>query len=209
MFIDGFKFGMMLQFAIGPVCLYILNVSLSGSLSAALSGMVGVTLVDGLFVMLAFFGIGNLVNQSDKATRILRYVGGSILIIFGMIMLYSTVKSYMYNRLSHEANYFSSYHVSAGRAFVSATLLTLSSPLTIVFWGGVFATKITNEKLSRKQLYIFGLGAVSSTIFSLTFVALIASRLAFVFNPISILILNSLVAILLVGYGVRQIANKK
>jgi threonine/homoserine/homoserine lactone efflux protein len=209
MFISGFKFGMMLQFAVGPVCLYILKISLSSSLTAALSGMVGVTLVDSLFVILAIFGIGNIITQSDKLSRYLCYVGGIILIVFGMLMLYSAFGTYTERQVLIETSRLTAQDVSNGHAFIKAALLTLSSPMTIIFWGGVFATKITNDFLSQRQLYIFGLGAVSSTAFSLTLVALIARQMTFLFNVVGIVILNSVVGILLVGYGVRQMRYKK
>jgi len=205
MFINGFKFGMILQFAVGPVCLYILNISLLGSLPVALCGMLGVTLVDALFVMLAIFGIDSLLSRSEKISRILRYMGGIILIIFGMMMLYSIIKNYQNEGLLKELDNAARYHISAGHAFINAMLLTLSSPLTIIFWGGVFATKISDEMLSKQQLYRFGFGAVSATFFSLTMVALIASRLSVLFSPFAIFLLNSLVSILLIGYGLRQL----
>jgi threonine/homoserine/homoserine lactone efflux protein len=50
-------------------------------------------------------------------------------------------------------------------SFLSAFVLTASSPLTIVFWTGVFGTKAAELNLDKSKLLVFGLSAVFPPLF--------------------------------------------
>ncbi|MCZ2416482.1 MAG: LysE family transporter [Burkholderiales bacterium] len=53
--------------------------------------------------------------------------------------------------------------ITSESAFINALLLTLSSPLTIVFWAGIFTAKITSGETTREEVYYFAAGAILST----------------------------------------------
>ena len=94
-------------------------------------------------------------------------------------------------------------------AFVLAVVLTLSNPLTIVFWAGVFTTRIAEGDLSDGDQKTFGLGCVLATLFFLSLVAGVGHVTQRMLPEEVILILNVAVGCVLVGFGLRQLAGKR
>ena len=59
----GFRFGMFLQIAVGPICLFIFQTAVTSGFFAAEIGVLGVVLIDALFILAAIFGIGKILNK--------------------------------------------------------------------------------------------------------------------------------------------------
>jgi len=88
--------------------------------------------------------------------------------------------------------------IKSESSFLEGLLITASNPLTILFWAGVFSGKLAEEKLQRKEIYLFGLGSVLSTLFFLTIVAAIGSATGY-FLPVEIIsMLNLVVGVILI-----------
>ncbi|WP_409228747.1 LysE family transporter, partial [Gudongella sp. SC589] len=66
---SGFRFGMILQLAIGPISLLVLQTAITRGLSQAMLGVLGVTLVDAVFVIAAILGLGAVINKNKNAKR--------------------------------------------------------------------------------------------------------------------------------------------
>jgi threonine/homoserine/homoserine lactone efflux protein len=161
----------------------------------ALSGVSGVVLGDALFIVLAIMGIGAFIERSPNVKRWMAYLGGVVLILFGLKMGIDAVK-------------FKEALGLTERAFTTAFLLTVSSPLTIVFWGGVFSTKIAEAQLMKHQLYLFGCGAVLSTAFSQSMIAICGTVFKQFLPPLVQTILNIIVGIVLVAFGVKGVVKQ-
>ena len=98
---------------------------------------------------------------------------------------------------------------SSSNIFIQGLVLTLSNPITIVFWGSVLTTKIIEDNLNKKELAIFSIGLVSSTIIFLTFVSVLGMMLSS-FIPSSISnALNIMVGILIVLFAIKMIIKKE
>ena len=194
---NGFKFGTLLQIAIGPICLFIFKTAASAGFVSAESAAAGVTFADAVYVLAAIWGVGSLIENSSSAKKYFKYFGSIVLIFFGLsIILEASGIS-----LIHSINLIKQN--SSESAFIKAMLLTLSNPLTIVFWAGVFSAKISERKTSRKDIYLFGLGAVISTLFFMSLTAL-AGKLTGIFVPVSaIMILNIIVGAVLIIFGIK------
>jgi threonine/homoserine/homoserine lactone efflux protein len=90
-------------------------------------------------------------------------------------------------------------------SFASAFLLTISSPLTIVFWTSLFSSKAIEKGYSKKELVPFGFAAGLAT---LTFLGLAVTVLSTVRAsiPVTVIqVLNGLVGALLILYGVVRL----
>jgi threonine/homoserine/homoserine lactone efflux protein len=201
MLFKGFKFGMLLQLAIGPVCIFIFQMASLKRFYIAETGVLGVALIDGFFIIVAILGIASIIDK--KNIRVfLKIFGATILFIFG----FSTVLS------QFDISFLPSLNMqnisNSNNVFTRAIILTTSNPLTIIFWSGVFSSKVAEENMKRKDVYLFGFGALTSTIFSLTLIALIGS-FAKVFLPTNIVqALNIIVGLLLIYFSVRMILKK-
>lgn len=192
--LNGFLTGLILQIAIGPVFFYILNLSLQRTVTDGLFAVLAVTIVDYIFIALAVLGVGKLLEK-HRIKFILGIISSLVLILFGAIMILSINRS---SGISNpnvlvESNYTAS--------FISAFLLTISSPLTIVFWTSLFAAKAIENGYAQIELVFFGATAGLATLLflgaSVTLLSIFRASI-----PLTLLgVLNSAVGSLLIIYG--------
>lgn len=193
----GFRFGALLQAAVGPVCLFIFQTAASSGLWAAEAAVIGVTLADIFYVAAAIFGIGTLIEKNPLTRNTFKYLGSLVIILFGLASILG----------SFEINIIPAFgsltKTNSESAFIKALLLTLSSPLTIVFWAGIFSAKTANGEMKEQEVYYFGCGAIASTLVFMSLTA-IAGTLTGNFLPSSvILVLNIIVGLILIIIGLR------
>lgn len=198
----GFCFGMLLQLAIGPVCTFIFQTSLTQGFLPALGGVLGVALTDGTEILLAIWGVGAILQRSEGAKAFARWFGAGILLLFGVSSILGAFGITLLPGLGLSIQ-------SGGSVFLRAVVLTLSNPLTIVFWAGVFTTRIAEGDLSDGDQKTFGLGCVLATLFFLSLVAGVGHVTHQMLPEEVILILNVAVGCVLVGFGLRQLAGKR
>lgn len=201
MIFEGFKFGMLLQFAIGPVCIFIFQISSLKGFYAAETGVLGVALMDGLFIAVAILGIASIIDKKNVKI-FFKIFGAAILFVFGLSTVLSQFNIGFLPSLSMQ-NISNSNNV-----FTRAIILTMSNPLTIIFWAGVFSSKVAEENMRRKDVYSFGFGALLSTIFFLTLIALAGSFAREFFSNTAIQILNITVGFLLIYFSMKMILKK-
>jgi threonine/homoserine/homoserine lactone efflux protein len=198
--LSGFFTGLLLQIAIGPVFFFILNIAVQKTLIDGLFAVLAVTLVDYFFIVLAVLGIGKLLEK-PKIKSGLGITSSIVLMLFGILMIFKIQTSH----IDHIPNgYFESNYIAS---FVATFLLTISSPLTIVFWTGLFASKAIEKGYTTKQLSIFGIAAGSATfVFLGSSVALFSGIRASI--PIVYLALSNIaVGTLLIVYGAIRLCR--
>lgn len=201
MIYKGLKFGMMLQLAIGPMCLLVFQTSATLGFITGLSMVAAIALVDGLFITLSGFGVAAIINKKEIKI-IVKILGCFILILFGI----NTITGVLHYSLLPEISLFSK--VSNQNFFIQGVLLTASNPLTIIFWSGVFSTQVIEYNLTKKQLVLFGIGCVLSTLLFLSIIAFSGSVLSS-FLPQSIIsVFNIIVGFILIYYGIRILYKK-
>lgn len=198
--LNGFLTGLLLQIAIGPVFFFILNISLQRTVIDGLLAVIAVTLADYIFIALAILGIGKLLEK-PKIKLTLGVISSLVLIVFGVIMILSISRSSGIS--SPEVLVESNYTAS----FISAFLLTISSPLTIVFWTSLFAAKAIENGYAQKELVFFGAAAGLATLFflgsSITLLSIFKASIPFTLLGI----LNSAVGSLLMIYGTIRLCK--
>jgi threonine/homoserine/homoserine lactone efflux protein len=198
-FLDGFLTGLILQIAIGPVYFFILNLALAGSLADAFAGIGAAVLVDYLYITLAILGVGKAL-QTRRIKTILGFIGAAVLSIFGLVMILDPFTG----RLGYEVV---SKSINPVSSFISTLLLTISSPLTIVFWTGVFASRAVQKDYSGKELIPFGIAAgLASLVFlGITITLIYSIKLSLPGDLIKTM--NAAVGVILIGYGVIRFAK--
>lgn len=197
MLIRGFRFGMLLQLAVGPVCLYLFQTGALHGFWAAEAGVLGVTLVDGLYILAAMFGISSLLNRK-RIRPMLHGFGVAVLGLFGVSAILGAFQIALLPSLSLSA-------WSGGEnAWAYATLLTASNPLTILFWAGVFTSKISEAGVRRIDLPRFALGALLATFAFLSLIALLGSLVNAYLPPRLSQVLNVLVGLVLLVFALRM-----
>ncbi|HEY5575674.1 MAG TPA: LysE family transporter [Clostridiaceae bacterium] len=197
MILKGFRFGMLLQLAIGPVCIFIFQLASTKGFPEAAAGVMGVVLIDGVFIIAAILGIATLIEKRNTKTA-LRFIGAAILFLFGISTIFGQFGIVLIPSLSIRGA------SSANSAFVNTTIITASNPLTIIFWAGVFSAKIAEENMKKSEMYSFGAGALLSTLFFLTLLGAVGAVVKNFLSQDIIIVLNLFVGFLLIFFSIRM-----
>lgn len=198
-YFEGLRFGLLLQFAVGPMCLMVFNTSKNSGFLVALSLVIAIALVDALYIFLASLGASKIL-KNPKIKNVMKVVGALVLILFGINTILNVFDINIVPGLN--------LNPSSSSAFVQGIILTLSNPITIIFWGSVLTTKLIEEKFKKKELIIFSVGLVSATLLFLTIVAILGMVLSsFISNSISN-ILNIIVGFLIIFFGLKLFIKK-
>ena len=199
-YFSGLKFGLLLQIAVGPMCLMVFNTAKNVGFLVALSLVLAIALVDAFYITLAGLGVSKLLEK-EKIKKIFKIIGSLVLILFGINIILNVFGINIIPGLNLKP--------TSTNIFIQGLVLTLSNPITIVFWGSVLTTKIIEDKLKKKELIIFSIGLVSSTLLFLTLVAILGTMLSnFIPDNISS-ILNVTVGILIIFFGIKMFVKKE
>lgn len=194
-FRDGLITGMFLQLAIGPVFFYIINLALQRSIYDGLIAVLAVTIVDYLYITLSIIGIGKLLEKK-KIKHVFGLVSSFILIAFGIFIIKSILDA---NNQITDIN--STNLVSS---FISVFFLTISSPMTIVFFTGIFTAKAVEYNYTKKELWSFGLSVGSATFIFMGISVLLFTILKQTIPIALIQSLNLVVGLVLIAYGMLR-----
>jgi threonine/homoserine/homoserine lactone efflux protein len=201
--LGGFLFGMMLQLSVGPVCLYIFKTGFARGFIPAETAVLAVAIIDSLYIVLAISGLSKLIS-GVKSKWVLRIIGAAIVLIFGI----SIILSQLFNiSLLPAVSLFSG--VVFDYPFCDALVLTASNPLTIIFWSGVFATKMSENDFSRKDIVYFSTGCVIATLAFLTLIALVGTLVRDFLPPLAVQLLNLAVGVALIFFAVKMLFAKR
>ena len=199
-YFDGLKFGMLLQLAVGPMCLMVFNTAKNVNFLVALSLVLAIALVDAFYIFLAGLGVSKLMEKKSVKS-VFKIIGSLVLIIFGINIILNVFNINIIPGLNLKPN--------TTNIFIQGLILTLSNPITIVFWGSVLTTKIIDDGLKKKELFIFSIGLVSATLFFLTIIAVLGTILSG-FIPESVSnILNVIVGLLIIFFGIKMLVKKE
>lgn len=200
MIYEGLKFGMLLQLAVGPVCLFVFQTGSSKGFVSALFGVLAVTLTDAAFVLLALFGITSFIHN-ENVKQVFKSLGALIVGLFGINIIIGSL-----GLIIPDINLLRG--MQGNHPFVAGLILTASNPLTVLFWAGVFSAKISEDQLYQKDVYLFGLGAVLATLIFLTAVALLGSFTQQIIPKGLVKILNLIVGFSLLYFAVKMVSKK-
>ncbi len=200
-FWSGIRFGMILQLAVGPMCLLVFNTASAAGMKEGMAIVLAIAAVDAAYIALAALGVSAAMRKVSVRTAA-SFIGAVVLIAFGL----DSILGAMGLHLLPAVRLFSGE--AAGGHFVKGVLLTASNPLTIIFWGGVFTTKASEEGMAGRRLAVFAVGCVASTLIFLSTVAL-ASSVAGSFIPeVAIKALNGAVGVILIYFGIRLVLRR-
>jgi threonine/homoserine/homoserine lactone efflux protein len=197
----GLRFGMLLQLAVGPVCLLTLSMAGTQGFGPAMQMVAAVTLADAFYVLLSSLGVAALMER-PKVKRVVQIAGGLVLIVFGLDTALGALGISLIPRIGLLSA------SAGGSPFLQGLIITLSNPLTILFWGGALSAKVMENRWNRGQLACFAAGCVLATAVFLTAVAAAGGSLAGRIPDSAIRILNAGVGVALIFYGVRLMVKK-
>jgi len=171
-----------------------MNLALQAGPLDGLAAVFAVTMVDCFYITLAIMGVGRLLEK-DKFKRGFGLISSAILILFGVSIARSAGNTgFTASLVPVKSSLISS--------FISTVILTISNPLTIVFFTGLFAAKAVEHNYKKRELWIFGLSAGSATFLFLGASVLLFSAFTGNIPVVIIKAMNFLVGGVLVLYGI-------
>jgi threonine/homoserine/homoserine lactone efflux protein len=195
--LSGILTGLFLQLAVGPVFFFVLQITIEGSFLDGLCAIAAVTIVDYLYICLSLLGLGKVLEKR-RVKRAFGILGSLLLAVFGVLILKGGIEG-MGAASGARPEFWTPW-----RSFAACFALTISSPLTIVFWSSVFATKAIEAGYEKARLTLFGLGAGAATFLFLTATMFALSLVGGSIPSAAIRWLNAAVGVVLIGYAVKR-----
>ena len=192
-FIQGLGFGLILQISVGPVCIAVLQKGIAQGFGHAFAMAWGAALVDALYILLSMAGVAALLQF--ESARLAIGIGGALLLsFFGIRYLRAPAKIAGARHRSE----------SPLKSFAYGVVLTLTNPLTILFWAGVLGAMMSTRTFDRPGgMVYFAVGCVTATLLFLTAVAFAGHLLERLLNERLALWLNRAVGLFLIGFAIK------
>lgn len=195
---SGIKMGTLLQFGgMGPISLLIFQLGAILPFRSVLSGIAGVTLADTVYILVSLLGIVGIIKQIKHPSSWFKRINGIIIAYFGL--------SFILMSFGERVSYLDFYDWKAHNVFTGVFLLTILNPVTIICYTGVFNAKVIDMKMSSKELYLFGFGTLITTPAFMLIVATIGAFGGHFFYDWLLNVMNLVVGILLIFWGLRYI----
>ena len=189
-FKNGLLIGLTLQLAIGPVFFFITNLVLQKTILDGFAGVLAVTMVDYFYIALAIFGIGRLLEHK-KIKKIFGIISSIILMVFGALIIKGLIGGVSASNIFETTTNISS-------SFTSVFFLTISNPMTIVFFTSLFTAKAVEYNYTKKELIWFGIGTGFATFLFMGSSVVLFSLIKGSIPKLLIQILNGIVGCLLI-----------
>ncbi|MDX1627188.1 MAG: LysE family transporter [Fulvivirga sp.] len=197
-FINGFLFGLLLSVLIGPVFFTLIQTSIEKGFKKAVLVVIGIALSDIAYIFLAYFGVSRFLQKSGYDAGV-AYVGGAILLIFGIVTLLRAKQGIRYTSEAVQAKGFFRY-------IVKGFLINGLSPFVLVFWVGAMSLATAEYDYDGFSLLIFFAMIIAVVIATDLLKAHLAGKLRTYFTPRLFRILNIIVGLALCLFGLRMLA---
>ncbi len=195
--VTGIGFGLILAVMIGPVFFTILQTSLHEGFRAGAFLATGVLISDACWISITYLFAAQL-DLTGEYRYYTGWIGGLLLILFGLSMLLSKVK------VKDVDDNKSTVHA---KFILKGFLLNTFNPAVPIFWLGAISVIKLKENYSTLHEAIF-FGTVLTTVFATDiFKSFIAHRLKKILKPIVLLWINRLVGTILIVIGLRMIVK--
>jgi threonine/homoserine/homoserine lactone efflux protein len=194
--LEGLKIGFLLQVgSIGPICMLVFRLSLSLPVGKLLTGVVGITLSDLIYVFLAVLSVSAM-KKIQRYQRIFDFVVGIALIIFGGLFI--TTRNVI------NPNIFAGHDL-----FLWLFGLNMTNPITILFTAGIFSFEMSKHDMNLKDASIFGFGFLLTTPIFMIIIIVIGKLAGAIFPDTVVQILNIIMGIVLIFFGAKNMFFKK
>lgn len=129
-FLNGIVIGFAIAAPVGPIGLLCINRSMSNGFKIGLFSGLGAAIADGVYGLIAGFGLTTISSFLLKEQFIIRIIGGFFLIYLG----FKTIKKSIITNKKENT-----FETSILHSFSTTFLLTLTNPMTIMSFIAIFA----------------------------------------------------------------------
>lgn len=197
--LNGIKFGVLLALLIGPVFFTLIQTSVEkGFWNGALVAL-GVSLSDTFYVTICYLGMAQVL-ENEEVRVYMAYIGGAILIVFGLYHL--LVKS----KRGSRSVYKPTGERGVFRYVLKGFVINGLSPMVVVFWIGVISiASLDYGYTSGVNFIIFFVSLLATVLITDILKAYLADKLRSLVTPRLLMVMNVTVGIALIIFGGRLI----
>ncbi len=200
---NGVKFGVVLAFLIGPVFFTILQTSIERGFWKGALVALGVSVSDTLYVAICYLGLFQFLNDSKFRTN-MAYVGGAILILFGLYHL--LIKS----RKAHVVTVQTVNETRSFRYFMKGFVINGISPMVLIFWVATLSMATVEMGYSGGfELVIFFVALLLTVLATDLVKAYLADKLRSLITHRFLIIMNVAVGVFLIIFGIQLLLKAK
>lgn len=197
--LNGIKLGIVLAFLIGPVFFTIIQTSIERGFIKGAFVALGVSISDTLYVAICYYGLAQ-VFEDGKLRYYMAFVGGGILILFGLYHL--LIKS----RRSIQRDVSIAKERSFFRYLVKGFVINGFSPMVLIFWIGTISIATLDFGYHHGfDFFIFFAAMLGTVLLTDILKAYLADKLRRLITAKFITIMNVALGIALIVFGSRLI----
>jgi threonine/homoserine/homoserine lactone efflux protein len=196
--LKGIYFGAVLTFLVGPVFFTIIQTSAERGFPKGVLVALGVSISDFFYVVVCYLGLIKLIESPSFRDQ-MAFVGGGILILFGLYsLIVKARKSMMPAKAATETR---SYRYVLKGFFINAF-----SPMVPILWIGYISVASIDLKLVKdSEFAVFFATMLITVLLTDIAKAYLAGKLSTLVTPQRMMWMNVIVGIALLIYGVRLI----
>ena len=197
-FLEGLSMGLLLSALVGPVFFTLIQSSLEKGFRYAAVLAFGILVSDSIYVLITYYGISFLAVL-PRFEQILGYVGGLILIGFGLASLLKI------NKQRPNSGGIQVSEAKKKKAFLKGLSINGINPFVLLFWISIASVVQLKENFSKEHVTLYYVG-ILGTVFSIDLLkVLIAKKLRPIITPKIMSRLNLLVGLIMVAFGIRML----
>lgn len=195
--------GFFLSFMIGPVFFMLIQTSIIKGFRAALVFDLGVVFGDIIFILIAYFGSKSLLEQIKDDPKLF-YIGGSILLIYGLITFFDKRQKKIIEDpslvvLPEKWNYL--------KLFLKGFFLNFINIGVLAFWVGMIVVIGPNLEMNPKKITNFFVLIILSYLVTDLGKIILAKQLKKTLTPVIIYKIKRLMGLLIIIFGIILIAR--
>lgn len=188
--ISGIILGFAFIAPIGMQNLYVFNNAMNNTFKRAMLYVFFVWLADSSFSIVAYFGMGAIINSNELLKLVVMILGGCLVIYIGWTVLRSA------NQVSLNAE---ENKLSIKTAFITAFIVTWANPQALV--DGSLMLGATRAKLPDADVIPFIIGVLIATSLWFTFVTVLVNLFKNNLSKRAFVIVNIVSGLIMLGYG--------
>ncbi len=193
--IEGIILGITLSFMIGPAFFSLIQTSINRGFNAGVQLAVGVALSDLFIVFLYFFGIIHIIDL-PIFQLLFGSIGGVILIIFG-------IYTYLKKEIIHNTHGLE-IKIQTNKAItyiVKGFSLNFANPFVWLFWITIVAG-VSSSLQTKQNIIAFFVAALGTVLATDILKCFISHKIKRLLSPKIMFLINKIVGILLLGFGI-------
>lgn len=193
--LQGVLMGLVLSTFCGPIFFMLINLGVTSSLKSVFYLAFGTFLSDLLIIFLLFYLFLGSVTDINQI-GVLRYVGGGVLIYFGMRNLLNTPVIEQQTEISKK---------ELNRIFLKGFMINSFNPNILFFWFGTMVAAFSTYNNNKHFVLIHFISGLSVSFMTDCLKGFSAFHLKRFIKPMFLKVLNKISGLIIIGFGLKLI----